>query len=337
MKKVLLIGVAVIGIVAVFLLMRETKSEAALEASSPAVSPGFDAIEKASPIPDTSLSRRSDVKAEQSTRLSRIPLPSPALPELTKNLVPIHLYPLFGWKDIGGYVPRRRMVEALGDALSADEITVLILFARSKPADVGLSDSDFNGVGDVVLLKLEAQKSLRPDYTDHLVVMFYDESLNAQWRDYCIQHIGTVYQRTPEEKRPVIRQLYEDTLKPGSTFAGTTLLSMKRSAGTADLSREFTAKQAMAVASSDAFGDAERLSGLAVAAEFNAPEAVGFAREVAVSKRSAIFRMAALAVIGQRGDVSDQPLLEKYSKSSDIRLRTAATEALKKLSMRTQD
>jgi hypothetical protein len=320
MKKVGWIVAVVLAVWTVFLLVKKPE-------------PGAGSVDLTSAVSTQTQSPASSppVFAGKNQVAVRIPLPEPVCLELNAGLVPMHLHPLFGWKDIGGYVPRRRFVEALGDTLSADEVAALILFARRKPEDVGLSESDFNGVGDVVLLKLEEQKKLPVDYTDHLVVMFYDESLNPQWRDYCIQHLGTVYPRTAEEKRPVIRQLYNDALASGSAFAGTTLLSMKRSAGTPDLSRDVVAEKAMIVALSDAFSDAERLSALAVAAEFNHPDALDLAREVAVSKRAATFRMASLAVIGRHGDITDQPLLEKYSKSSDIRLRTAATQALQNL------
>lgn len=87
----------------------------------------------------------------------------------------------------------------------------------------------------------------------------------------------------------------------------------------------------MAVAASDAFGDAERLSALHVAVEFNHPDAIQLARQIVSSKHTASFRSASLAVLGMAGDDTDKPLLEKYVKSSDIRLRVAAAEALKKL------
>ncbi|MGE4489991.1 MAG: HEAT repeat domain-containing protein, partial [Kiritimatiellales bacterium] len=226
------------------------------------------------------------------------------------------------------------LVEALGRDLSADEVRSLIMFIHARPEQVGLTENDYNAVGDVVLLKLEDQKQLPADYSDHLVVMFHDQSLNPTWRDYCIQHLGTVCPRVALEKQPVIRQLYLDALEPGSRFAGTTLLSMKRSAGTPGLTKEFVAEKAMAVASSDAYGDAERLSALHVAAEFNDPNAVQLARQIAGSKHTALFRSASLAVLGMAGDETDRPLLEKYVKSSDIRLRVAAAEALKKLAVR---
>jgi hypothetical protein len=323
MKKYCFIAVAVIAVcVAFFLLKKPNEASGELPVAH-----------VASSVTETKGLRKSESPSVARTELiSRIPLPEPEPPELTASLVPTHLHPLFGWKNIGGYVPRRRMVESLGDNLFADEVRALILFARSKPSEVGLSKDDFNGVGDVVLLKLEGQKQLPADYSDHLVVMFYDESRNPQWRDYCIQHLGTVYPRTSVEKHPVIRQLYEDAIKPGSTFAGTALLSMKRSPEGSELSNVLVAGKAMTVADSTQHNDAERLSALHVAAEFNHPKAIDLAREIAVSTRSATFRMASLAVIGQRGNESDLALLEKHSKSSDIRLRTAATEALKNLS-----
>jgi hypothetical protein len=321
MKKWILFITATVLILAVFLIVQKTGNPPEVSASS---------VSSQSVPPVSAVYQKPDEDHSVSS-VQRIPLPQLLIPELNAGLVPSHLQSLLGWQNAGGYVPRRRLVESLGQNLSADEIRALVMFLYAKPAQIGLTENDYNAVGDVVLLKLEDQKQLPADYTDHLVVMFYDQSRNHTWRDYCIQHLGTVYQRTPEEKRPVIRQLYLDALEPGSSFAGTTLLSMKRSAGTADLPKEFVAEKAMAVASSDAFGDAERLSALHVAAEFNHPAALGLARQIVSSKHTTVFRSAALAAIGMKGNETDKPLLEKYVKSSDIRLRAAAAEALKKL------
>ncbi len=320
MKKTGWIVLVVIAAWVAFLFVKKSaRLETPIEPASSSITPSQNPV-RSRPFPA--------VKTEPPERIS---LPKTIIPELNASLALAHLQPLLGWQNAGGYVPRRRLVESLGQNLSADEIRALVMFLYAKPAQVGLAENDYNAVGDVVLLKLEDQKQLPADYTDHLVVMFYDQSRNHTWRDYCIQHLGTVYQRTPEEKRPGIRQLYLDTLEPGSSFAGTTLLSMKRSAGTADLPKEFVAEKAMAVASSDAFGDAERLSALHVAAEFNHPDAITFARQIVSSKHTALFRSASLAVIGMAGDETDKPLLEKYVKSSDIRLRVSAVEALKRL------
>jgi hypothetical protein len=325
-KTVLIAAIAVVGLAAFLAVQKWISATSAAASETKRQMPDHEII--------SAWASGAGFETGQAGRLrymERVPLPEPTLPELDARLVPSHLHPLFGWEEIGGYVPRRRMVESLGRNLSKDEVRALQLFVRSRPEEVALSESDFNGVGDVVLLKLEEQGKLHPDYSDHLVVMFYDESLNFTWRDYCIQHLGTVYRRVPEEKRPVIRQLYLDTLEPGGRFAGTTLLSMKRSAGTPDLTKGFVAEKAMEVASSGAFGDAERLSALHVAADFGHPEALVFARRIAGSTQSAVFRSASLAVIGLNGNETDRPLLERYVKSSDIRLRVAAAEALKKL------
>ena len=269
--------------------------------------------------------------AQLSVANERISLPMLIIPALNVDLVPIPLYPVLGIQSRESYVSRRRLLESLGDALSANEIRALYMFLHAAPEQVGLSRSDYNGVGDVLLLKIEDQKILPEDYSDHLVFMFLDETRDKTWRDYCLQHLGTVYRRMPEEKRPIIKQTYLDALEPGSIYAGTALISMRRSAGEPDLPPAFIVEKAFEVASSGSYDDAERLTGLHVAAEFNHPEAVKLAREIVSSQHSASFRSAALAVIGSHGEQSDLALLERYVKSSDIRIRTAANAAMQKL------
>lgn len=246
----------------------------------------------------------------------------------------MHFRPLFSGENLGGYVPRRHFVGSLGQELSGNEIRALLMFVHATPQDVGLSESSYNAVGDEVLLKLEDQKKLPVDYSDHLVVMHYDQTRNRIWRDYCIQHLGTVYSRIPEQKRPVVRQLYMDALKPKSDFAGTALLSMRRSIAAPDMDKALVAEEAMKVASSDAYTDAERRSALLVAAEFNHSDALRLARKIVGSDHTAPFRASAMATLGMVGDDSDIPRLKKYTQSSDFRFRSASAAALKKLTRR---
>ena len=55
------------------------------------------------------------------------------------------------------------------------------------------------------------------------------------------------------------------------------------------------------------------------------------ARQIAASTAGVPLRMSAIAAEGTLGSESDRPLLEKYSASSDARLRTAAQSALGRL------
>lgn len=285
-----------------------------------------------------------DVTASDATRDSvvplnpRLPIPSPVVMEADQSTVPPALHFLFGWGDAGTYQKRNRKINALGRDLSSREIETMLAFLHRKPHEVGLDADDFHATGDTLMEKLEAQYVLHPDYTDHLAMIFYDESFSGIWRDYCLQHIGATYKRMASEKLPVLRQLYNDALKPGSGMEGVAVLAMKNSIGGKGMTEGLVSEKAFEVASNPDVPDASRLSALLVAAELKHPEALAFARQaVGERKKTAHLRVAAIATIGMLGDASDLPLLEKKTRSSDIRMRGAANAALAKLNRRQKD
>lgn len=243
---------------------------------------------------------------------------------------PVHLRSIFGLDGSAGYVQRKRIVESLGKDLSPQEIDALYAYLYFKSGEVGLGQNGYDALGDVIMLKLEEQMPLPPDYTDHLVLIYADKSRSGNWRDYCIQHLGTTYARTAPEKQPAIRQLFMGTIGREPEMAGTTLLAMKN----AGMEQALVSELAMTVASGSKYPDSSRLSSLHVAADANHPEALPLARTVAVSKQTVHFRMAAMAVIGKLGDRSDLPMLTKYTNSSDIRLRESSKTALRTINDR---
>jgi HEAT repeat protein len=77
-----------------------------------------------------------------------------------------------------------------------------------------------------------------------------------------------------------------------------------------------------------------RTSGLQVCAELNNKEALPLARDWAANSKKTFIKMSAIAAIGMLGDKSDLTLLEQYSTSTDIRLRTPALAAIRKIKSR---
>lgn len=257
-------------------------------------------------------------------------------PLASRETVPEHLHYLFGWgEEPGGYQRRSRRVEQMARDLSEAEVNALLAFLYMKPGEVGLSEGDFNATGDVVMEKIEDQMVIHPDYTEHLAAIYYDGSFSEIWRDYSLQHIGSSYKRMEASRLSVLRELYEDALTPGSVMAGTALLAMKNSLGGEGITPEYVSSSAIAVAEDASFRDSSRLTAMLIASELGSPDALTLAREVVESKEvTAHFKAAAIASIGLQGDLGDLDLLQKYSKSSDIRYRMAATSALEKLNER---
>ena len=70
------------------------------------------------------------------------------------------------------------------------------------------------------------------------------------------------------------------------------------------------------------------------AAELGNHEMLVLARRIVGSEKSTHFRMSSMATIGMLGDNSDLPILEQYTSSSDMRLRIASREAVRKINAR---
>lgn len=254
-------------------------------------------------------------------------------PSFSAATCPIHLRPVFGLGDYAGYVQRKRIIQSLGKNLSSEEINALFAYLYFKPNEVGLDQNGYDALGDVIMLKLEEQVPFPSAYTDHLVSVYNDTTRSSNWRDYCIQHLGTTYVHASLEQQPAIRQLFMDVIEQEPEIAGTVLLAMKN----ADMEPSLVSDQAMMVASGSKYPDASRLSALHVAADVKHPEALPLARTIADSNQTVHFRMAAMAVIGKLGDSSDIQLLLQYVNSSDIRLRESSKAALRNINDRQND
>jgi hypothetical protein len=245
--------------------------------------------------------------------------------------IPLKLRMLFdGAKS--SYPMRCRLVKALGTSLPDTEVSALLLFITSTPEAVGMSRGHFNSVADKVLNKLEEQENVPSVLIDDLMGMFYDESGDYTWRDYCVQHLGSLYS-TPvaDGKREAIRRVFEDAAQPGSKMAGTAALALKNNVGKEGISPELAAQLAATVALDENQDDADRLTAMLTAAELGNQEMLTLARRIIGSKNSIHFRMSSMATIGMLGNASDLPTLEKYINSSDMRLRLAAQGAVKKI------
>lgn len=251
--------------------------------------------------------------------------------------IPPSLHTLFSGNQCG-YIARCRFVKSLGTSLSDAEIASMLLFITSTPEAVGMNRGHFNSVGDKVINKLEEQVSVPPVLIDHLMAMFYDESGDYTWRDYCVQHLGSIYSTSAADgKREAILQLFKDAAHPDVGMAGTAALALKNNVGQEGISSELAAQSAATVALDETQDDADRLTAMLTAAELGNREMLTLALRVVESKNSIHFRMSSMATIGILGDTSDLPTLEKYTSSPDMRLRIASQAAVKKINMRRDD
>lgn len=119
-----------------------------------------------------------------------------------------------------------------------------------------------------------------------------------------------------------------------SSIPGTALIAIANNAGTTEIPVRLVTDKAVAMVGDSAYGEAARITALQICAKFNDPRVLSPAREIAFSKCGVPLRVSAIAALGAMGDGSDVTRLKPLAQSTDIRLRTAAAAAVKKLNDR---
>lgn len=266
----------------------------------------------------------------------RISQPEPVLTEsITLDSITHSLRPLFSESS---YQERCRLVKGLNNDLQQAEVDALLLFISCAAEQVGLSRDQFNSIGDKVVNKLEEQENVPPVLIDMLISMFSDDAENFTWRDYCVQHLGTLCANDAAlGKRAAILKTLNAALKPETHMAGTAILALQKNIGNDGISRRMVNNKAKRVALDEKQDEASRLTAMLVAAELGNREMLPLAREIIDSREPVQFRMAAMATLGMLGTPSDLSLLEQHTSSPDMRLRTASRSAIKKINTRQDD
>ncbi len=262
-------------------------------------------------------------KKEKKVQKIRIPVPiSSEIPDSLKTV-------LCG----DHFLERIEGVKKLGNNLSEEEISYLYAFLDIKGNAAGLSSDELDALKNDIAAKLIDQKQVPPDLAYNLTAMYNNRHHNTVWRDYCIQHLGTLYPRlrNQKEKTDLIKTLWQATEETDLSIGGTALISLKRNINAPGVSAKMITEKALALAQSPKCGEATKITAIQICANLGEKQIRETARKIAVSRESVPLRMSAIAAIGTIGVESDRPLLEKYAKSSDIRLRTAAQSALKRL------
>jgi HEAT repeat protein len=110
--------------------------------------------------------------------------------------------------------------------------------------------------------------------------------------------------------------------------------ALANNSGTTEMPVRQVTDKAVAMAGDAAYGEAARITALQICAKLSDTRVLLPAREIAFGKYGAPLRVSAIAALGAMGDGSDLAQPKPLAQSTDIRLRTAAAAAVKKLSDR---
>lgn len=247
--------------------------------------------------------------------------------------VPRNLKVLMGEGENNGFSLRIKEVHSLGKNLSHEEIQTLYALLNRKNNEDFLRPDQLNALKNDVVNALREQEYPPSRLSDNLIAMYNDKGHDKVWRDYCIQHLGHFLKRisSKEKKEAVVATLWKATEETNITIAGTALLAMENNKNDSLIDAGEVAEKALNLCKDSTCGEPAKITALQICAKLGDVRVLSTAREIATSGQSVPLRMSAIAAVGTLGDESDREMLEKYSQSSDIRLRKSAQSALTRL------
>ena len=255
---------------------------------------------------------------------------------LTKKLpvveIPDTIRLIAGLEEEKGYVPRLESVNALGVELSPTEVTALLYFLHKKIGDDCIDPLELNAVKNNTVIVLMRQARIPEELAPHLIAMYYDKTLDNTWRDYCIQFMGQWYDKihVPAEQE-YVRKALDAALSDADNIPAAAIIAMSGLVGRPGFSRERVSSAAYKLCTDLRTIDTVKTAALQICAKFRNRDALPLAREIVRNSQNVPLKMSAVAAIGAFGESADRELLGPLAKSGDIRIRTAAKAALRKL------
>lgn len=307
--------------------------------------------EKPAPV-----SHNSDAAPSAPVSIAKLPVLTPAVAALLST-EPV---PLAG---------RLNLLRAVGDNLPAADRQALLDSIGNDPPN-GLSVADWHSLANDILESLRRQHPYTPGYTDRLLALWHDRTLDPTLRDYALQQlrewVADGDSRTAHEPRlekiALIQQAFLDAATPGhpdcdplSTTTGTALLALDEWANSSHseidnpqssivdpasssfrhLSASDLQHLLLAHAANPAAHRGLRATALQLCARRGVTDALPVARTILADTSSeAILQMCAISLIGVLGRPSDLALLQDFQQrnSNDPILQAALQKAVQTLS-----
>ena len=226
-----------------------------------------------------------------------------------------------------GLIARQDFLKSI-QSLSEGEAQAMLFFLQTSPDEANLPADELNAVKNEVVNVLKRQMG-DPGLLIRQLLALYAVSQDEVWRDYCVQHAGTLVERADSVAREdIMALLWNAADQKSGCLAGTALIALVNNRDASAVGGSRVADKALAVAQDETYGEGSRITALQIGAKLDDRRMLIPARAIAASSGSVPLRVSAIATLGALGEASDLPLLEKYAVSSDIRLHHAASTAL---------
>jgi hypothetical protein len=193
-----------------------------------------------------------------------------------------------------------------------------------------LPSAERNALRSTVASVLCGQAVLAPELAGWLCETWEDPAENAVWHDYGVQFMGVLLARKDvvEERDRIRAALQKAARSREGAIAGTALIALRNVPADIGFAPDDLGRCAIEICRDADRPASVKATALQIAVETRHPDALALAR-VEARRAPAPLRLSALAALGALGDEDDARWLKTQTTSSDIRVRAAATAALK--------
>ena len=240
------------------------------------------------------------------------------------------------------YSHRYRLLHQLPDAALDGQAEDLIAFMRAQRVPAGMNEAEYMSlVNDIYNLLLKNGTQVQRLFEICLEVI-PDQEAGRIWRDYCMQKLGYTLDRddiAPANIHSALQILDAATQGAYPRMQGTAFivaymhkdLSFDPQPGFLDV--KILGSRALSAAKDESIPLIDRITALQTAAKCRYPGTLEYAASLIAEREQGepMLKVVAIACIGQLGSPAQQPLLDEYRLSADIRLRSAARTALRKI------
>jgi hypothetical protein len=205
----------------------------------------------------------------------------------------------------------------------------LLWFLHKLPEYDSLKLLELDALKNDVATALLARHKEIP-LAEHLAACYYDKKLDKVWREYCLQFMGRLYPGTDIQTKALLKHVLYDALKEEKKMAGTAILQLKNVLKAGDINKNELGELAYRLCVSENSSNVVKITAFQVAADCGYEKIEQLAADVLERKETPVMlKMSALAVLKKSSRRQEyRKVFEKFSKSSDYRLRRVARQAL---------
>lgn len=234
----------------------------------------------------------------------------------------------------GSYASRHQAVQRLGENLNENEIRQLVVFLQRPPSADVLGLEELNALKNEVLNALKRQSGFENELAEILMDMHKAPGTGVVWKDYCIQHLGGLFEKLEADLRRQAAELFfrATDVKDGS-LCGTALIALKTNVGFPEVDEKRVRELALQVANpSSDWETPARITAIQICAQFGEKAILPDIRRIMSDEGSdTMLRMSAIAAIGALGNEGDLQTVARLSGHNDFRIKRAALAAEKRI------